>query len=262
MSITITQHPKAAASVGFVWKTVLVQVVALGAAVILWPFHQAPLLAIATATVCALIAARFLLLPVAWRCINTVMPVALAINLSMSLPHWIFSVPLLLFVLTYAPALWTRVPYYPTPRAAYPLILAELPADRPFIFLDIGCGFADMLIFLAKHRPQGQFIGIEVGPLPWFIAKLKTIACGPRNVSVQFRDMWSFPLESADVVYTFLSPAAMARMWEKVSHEMRDGATFITNSFPVPAPCTETLQVRDERSSVLYIHRITKPNNG
>jgi hypothetical protein len=37
-----------------------------------------------------------------------------------------------------------------------------------------------------------------------------------------------------DVVYAFLSPAPMPRLWEKVQAEMQPGNLFISNSFPVP----------------------------
>jgi hypothetical protein len=68
--------------------------------------------------------------------------------------------------------------------------------------------------------------------------------------------MWRTDFAQFDYVYTFLSPAAMERIWEKVSHEMSPGSTFITNSFPVPHPADEELAVRDERNGRLYIHRM------
>jgi SAM-dependent methyltransferase len=150
------------------------------------------------------------------------------------------------------------VPYYPTPRAAYGIILAELPVDRPFRFLDVGCGFGDLILTLAKHRPNGTFIGIELGPLPCLIGRLRAGASSNRNVQVLARDMWSYPFSDFDLVYTFLSPAAMTRIWDKAQCEMPPGSTFITNSFPVPAPAQEEIKVRDQRASVLYIHRMSR----
>jgi trans-aconitate methyltransferase len=161
-----------------------------------------------------------------------------------------------LLLLTYAPALWTRVPYYPTPKAAYGLILAELPHDRSFTFVDIGCGFGDLVHFLSTKRPLGRFIGIEVGPLPWLAATLKKLLLQRKNLEIHYRDMWRFPLAEIDVVYTFLSPAAMPRMWQKVVEEMKPGTCFITLSFPVPAQSDEVITVKDERASKLYLHRM------
>jgi len=248
--------PKGTASLGFAVKTALGQAIALASAFIAWPLHHSALIAILVATLVAYLAASFQALPLPWKLINVVLPVAAAINLSVEIPWWVFAAPLALLVLTYAPALWTRVPYYPTPKAAYALILAELPADKPFTFLDIGCGFGDLLTFLSQKRPLGRFIGIEVGPLPWFVANIRRLLLGRNNLLVLYRDMWRFPLREVDVVYTFLSPAAMPRMGQKVSDEMKPGSTFITLSFPVQTASDEVISVKDERASKMYIHRM------
>jgi hypothetical protein len=248
--------PKGTASVGFAFKTVLGQAIALASAFIAWPLHHSALLAILIATLAAYLAASFQALPLPWKFINVILPVAAALNLSVEVPGWLFATPLVLLLLTYAPALWTRVPYYPTPRAAYPLILAELPTDTPFTFVDIGCGFGDLLTFLSHRRPLGRFIGIEVGPLPWLIANVKRIFLRRQNLSVLYRDMWRYPLGEIDVVYTFLSPAAMPRIGQKIADEMKPGSTFITLSFPLPTASNEVLSVKDARASKLYIHRI------
>jgi hypothetical protein len=73
--------------------------------------------------------------------------------------------------------------------------------------------------------------------------------------------MWRADFSQFDYVYTFLSPAAMERIWQKVSREMRPGTTFITNSFPAPHPADEELPIHDDRNGALYIHRnLTRPN--
>ncbi len=248
--------PNATAPLGFALKTILAQAIAISSAFILWPLHHSAVFAVVLATACAYLAARFQQLPNSWKLINALLPLAAALNLSVEIPGWLFSVPFVLLALTYAPALWTRVPYYPTPRAAYALLLAELPSDRPFTFIDIGCGFGDLLRFLSQRRPLGQFIGIEVGPLPWLVANVRNILSRRRNLSILYRDMWRYPLSDVDVVYTFLSPAAMPRIWQKVTTELRPGSTFITLSFPVPAHSDEVISVKDTRASKLYIHRI------
>jgi SAM-dependent methyltransferase len=250
--------PNATAPLGFALKTILAQAIAISSAFILWPLHHSAVIALALATACAYVTARFQQLPVSWTLINALLPLAAALNLSVEIPGWLFSVPFVLLALTYAPALWTRVPYYPTPRAAYALLLAELPSDRPFTFIDIGCGFGDLLRFLSERRPLGQFIGIEVGPLPWFVANIRTIFSRRKNLSILYRDMWRYPLSDVDVVYTFLSPAAMPRIWQKVSAELRPGSKFITLAFPVPSKSDEMIAVKDQKASKLYIHRLAR----
>jgi SAM-dependent methyltransferase len=159
-------------------------------------------------------------------------------------------------LLTYAPAFWTRVPYYPTHRAAYALILAELPNDRPFTFIDIGCGTGDLLLFLSARRPKGRFVGVEIGLIPWFIAKLRSLRTRSSSVTIHFQTMWGLDLGRYDFVYTFLSPAPMERLWSKAKAEMKTGSTFITNTFETPEQASYTIAVKNERQTALYVHRI------
>lgn len=247
---------KPSAAIAFVLQTIVVQTLATATVVLGWHILQElPTLTLLACGV-AYGTASLLRMPPSWRVCNALLPLAAAFSLAVELPSWVFLVALIAMVAIYAPALWTRVPYYPTHRAAYALILAELPTDRPFVFLDIGCGFGDLLFFLQSRRPLGTFVGYEIGVLPWIWGATRAKLLRRTSISIRFQDMWRAPLTEYDVVYTFLSPAAMDRMWEKVSSEMKDGTVFMTNTFPVPAPPDETLEIRDPRGSKLYIHRM------
>jgi hypothetical protein len=241
-------------ALGFVLKTLLTQIIALSVAVLTWPLVGSVPLLLLLSTAASLFVATFLELPTAWRVLNAVLPIATATSLANEIPAWLFLMPLIALAAVYAPALLTRVPYYPTPRAAYALLLAELPTDRSFTMIDVGCGMGDLLRFLSAQRPNGSFVGVEVGLVPFLVSSVK--ALGRPNLTIHFRSMWHEDFADYDFVYTFLSPAAMPRVWDKVGSEMRAGTTFITNSFPVPAEAHEVLEVRDERASRLYIHRI------
>ncbi len=250
--------PTATAPIGFFFRTTLIQIMIASSIVIAWPALQSLPLSLILATTLATLGAYTLGLPSAWRAINALLPSAAALSLSTEVPGWIFLLGLIALATVYAPAIWTRVPYYPTPREAYPTILAEIPTASPVTLVDIGSGFGDLIIFLAKQRPQSHFVGIELGPLPWLISNLRAKLLRLPNVSFKYQDMWKLPLSEFDIVYTFLSPAAMERVWDKVTKEMRPNTTFITNSFPVPYPADETIQVHDQRRSKLYLHRITE----
>jgi SAM-dependent methyltransferase len=179
----------------------------------------------------------------------------IAITFAVEIPSYVFLVPLIALVLIYAPALWTRVPYYPTSREAYPLILAELPLDKTFVFIDIGCGFGDLLFFLAQHRPNGRFIGVEIGFIPMIVGRTKAIFL-KRPVRIYFQSMWNVSLAESDFVYTFLSPAPMAKLWDKACREMKSTSTFMSNTFEVPATPDQVARVKDPRGSVLQIFRM------
>ena len=53
-------------------------------------------------------------------------------------------------------------------------------------------------------------------------------------VDVAFGSIWDERLDHYDVVYAYLSPAAMPRLWDKARLEMKPGSLLVSNSFAVP----------------------------
>jgi hypothetical protein len=248
--------PSPLAPLLFVVHTVITQLLAGATAVATWEVSQRLALALIAATVSAIAVSSFLQLPRSWKAVNALLPLSAALSLAATVPGWVFAVPLLGLFATYAPAFWTRVPYYPTSKAAYPLILAEIPPEVPFTFVDIGCGLGDLLVFLQKHRPLGLYYGVEIGLVPYIVSKVKARTQGNGRVSIRFQDLKNLSLGEFDYVYAFLSPAAMSEVWHKACREMKHGSTFITNAFEVSAPATYKVDIKDARRSTLFVHKI------
>jgi SAM-dependent methyltransferase len=236
--------------------TVAGQLIAAGCAIGAWETTGSMAAALTIATFASFLLAHFLKLSTPWKVMNCVLPVSIASSLAITLPDWVFLTPFLALLAIYAPALWTRVPYYPTSRAAYPLILAELPADEPFTLIDIGCGMGDLLLFLERHRPKGHFVGIEIGIVPFLVSKTKSLLYGRGKISVKFQSVYKTPLTDFTFVYAFLSPAAMTQVWAKAYREMKPGSTFITNSFEVPEKASYQVNIKDLRKGVLFVHKM------
>lgn len=254
-------RPSPFAPLLFVLHTLVTQLVAGATALLAWELSESIALTLVSATCVAISVASFLQLPRSWKLVNALLPISAALSLAVAIPAWVFAVPLLGLLATYAPAFWTRVPYYPTSKVAYPLILAELPPNVPFTFIDIGCGLGDLLVFLRKHRPLGQYYGVEIGVVPYLVSKAKAHMHGNGRMSIAFKDLKKLSLEEFDYVYAFLSPAAMTTVWHKACREMKDGSTFITNAFEVSAKATYTINVKDARGSSLFVHKMADRRN-
>ena len=133
--------------------------------------------------------------------------------------------------------------------------LAELIADRPQLrFLDLGAGVGSVLRPLATTRQDAFFTGIENAPATWLAGRLRT--AGLANCDWRWGDIWQARLADYDVVYAFLSPAAMPALWQKIETEMPPGSLFISNSFAVPdIEASEIFEVDDGRKTRLYCYR-------
>lgn len=191
-----------------------------------------PLL-IPVVSVCAALLAWHWQLPLWWRYINLFfLPlVGLALYLQTHSaginPNW-FLAAFLLLLLTSLGAVRTRVPLYlSSPRAAQELAL-RLPIQGSL--MDLGCGLGGPLALVHKQRPDARLAGIETAPLNWLLAKLRLLSCA----DIRLGSLWDADLSAYDIVYAYLSPAPMARLWDKARAEMKPGSLLISNSFAIP----------------------------
>jgi len=143
----------------------------------------------------------------------------------------------------------SRVPLNLSNSITADAVLALLPAE-PSHVADLGCGDGRLLRRLARARSDCEFLGIEHAPLTWLWAWLA--ALGLANCRIRCGDFWRQPLGLFDVVYVFLSPAPMPRLWQKALGELRSGALLVSNSFAVPdAEPAQIVEIDDRRQTRL-----------
>ena len=123
-----------------------------------------------------------------------------------------------------------------------------------FTFMDLGSGIGGVLTHLAAVRPDGLYHGVEAAPLPFWWSWLRIRLGGYRNCHVQWGSLWDCDLAQYDVVFAYLSPVPMDKLWQKARREMRPGTVFISNTFAVADhPPQQTFTVDDLHHSTLYI---------
>jgi len=146
-------------------------------------------------------------------------------------PGW-FLLAFVLLLLVYRGALSGQVPLYLSNKQTVQA-LADLLAKRgPSRFLDLGAGVGSTTVPLADHLPDSHFTGYENAPLTWLLGRI--LSLGRPNIAWKWDDLWQARLGDYDVVYAFLSPAPMEKLWQKVEAEMTPGSLFISNTFPAP----------------------------
>ncbi len=150
----------------------------------------------------------------------------------------------------------TRVPLFLSSRAAAQAVAGLLPQERSFTFLDLGCGLGGVLAWLARTRPAGRYYGIESAPVPFLLSWLRA-ALGRRSCRISWGDFHKLDLSRYDVVYAYLSPAAMGGLWRKARREMRSGSLLISNGFTVPGvPPELTVAIGAQGGSRLLLWRM------
>ncbi|MDP1645982.1 MAG: class I SAM-dependent methyltransferase [Thiobacillus sp.] len=149
-----------------------------------------------------------------------------------SVPAWTYLAAFLLLVLFYWSTFRTRVPLYLSDHKAWQAVAPLLPATQAFRFIDLGSGLGGVPFYLEPRFPQGRFYGTEIAPAPWLISRLRAWLKRSR-VRFMRRDYATLNLADFDVVFAFLSPAAMPGLWQQAQAQMRSGSLFISLSFAV-----------------------------
>ncbi|MBK9777817.1 MAG: hypothetical protein IPP62_15925 [bacterium] len=202
--------------------------------------------------VAAFVVSRSLRQPFWWQLINAAFfpVIGLARHLTIH-PGW-YLAGFAVLALTSLGSLRTRVPLYLSSSAAVDAVVQRLPERPGLKVIDLGCGLGGWLLRLKAARPDLVASGVEMAPLNFLVSRLRL----SRRAEVRLGSIWETDLSGYDVVYAYLSPAPMPRLWEKVRREMRPGSLFISNSFDVPGfPPDETVELHDLSRARLLVWR-------
>lgn len=188
-----------------------------------------------------------------WSWINFAFLPALFVAQQIGLPGWVYLLGFVVLLLVNWNSLREQVPLYLTGRRAQQqlqLFLSE--CEPPLRFVDLGCGTAGTLLALARRFPRGQFVGVETAPLVFLCAWLRCLL--QDNCQIRYVSLWQVDLAAFDVVYCFLSPVPMPRLWAKAQAEMRPGSWLISNSFEIPGvPTDHVLAINEGRQTQLLL---------
>jgi hypothetical protein len=203
-----------------------------------------------------------------WLPIQLLFIPALVLVLALDIPPDFFLAAFLILLAVYWSTFRTQVPLYLSSDKVWRALENLLPSPasgggaggegKPgFRFIDLGSGLGGVLTHLASVRPDGHYSGVESAPLPFLWSWLRIRLSGYWQCSVHWGSFWDCDLAQYDVVFAYLSPVPMERLWRKARAEMRPGTVFISSTFAVPEQTPhETLQVDDLHRSTLLVWKM------
>jgi hypothetical protein len=191
-----------------------------------------------------------------WRAIQFLFPPVLLLARqaadALALPPGAFLAIFLFLLLLYWSTFRTQVPYYPSGRRVWEEVARQLPADRPLNIVDIGSGLGGLVLDLARRRPDSEVSGIELAPLPWLASRLRAWAAGSRARFIR-GDYESLNFGNYDVVFAYLSPAAMGNLWRKAEAEMGPGSVLLSYEFDIAEREPDQRLVTTDSRKILHI---------
>lgn len=169
-------------------------------------------------------------LPRWWRPVLAIAPLGLVSLLYIS-PWWYLGAAVLLAAVQWN-AVATRIPLYRSDASVAATLVEQMEKSGYRQFIDLGCGDGRLLLRMAKAMPEGQFEGVESAPMLYAIARWR---CRHQsNCRIHFGDFWKMDWGAFDLVFCFLSPEPMLRVWRKALREMPDTGCLMSLAFEVP----------------------------
>jgi SAM-dependent methyltransferase len=187
-----------------------------------------------------------------WRLIQFAFPPALFGAAGLAIPPAVFLALFLFLLLLYWSTYRTQVPYYPSGRRVREAVAALLPARRPLRVIDIGSGLGGLVLDLARRGPGVDATGIELAPLPWLLSSLRA-RLGQSRARFIRGDYETLDFGEFDLVFAYLSPAAMDALWRKAAREMRPGALLVSYEFVIEQARPKRTVYPTEGGPALYI---------
>lgn len=177
-------------------------------------------------------------------------PAAVLVN-SLQLPPAMFLAVFLFLLLLFWSTFRSQVPFYPSGLRTWDAVLELLPVDRPLKVIDIGSGLGGAVLYLSRMRQDSHFVGIELAPLPWLVSHLRAVLTRSRGAFIR-GDYTQLDFADYDVIFAYLSPAAMAALWQKARVEMRAGTLLLSYEFVIEGVKADIAVQPKENGPVLY----------
>jgi SAM-dependent methyltransferase len=186
-----------------------------------------------------------------WRPIQLLFPLALLATQALALPPHYFLGGFLLLLGWYWSTFRTQVPFYPSSPRTWDAVAQLLP-QRSLHVIDIGSGLGGMVLDLARRRPDSTVSGIELAPLPWLLSVVRArLTRSPARFTRG--DYEHLDFAQYDVVFAYLSPAVMDRLWLKAKHEMRSGSMLLSYEFNIAAKTADKTIAATSVGPALYV---------
>jgi len=180
----------------------------------------------------------------------------------MSLKIILYTLPFLFFLYHILVYFHTRVPIVNTPRKYFDQLFYNLKIPKNSTIYELGCGAQANFLFRAQNYKPCKLVGYELSILhacfARFKAKLKKKS-QKTPIEIYCQDFWKVSLSDADIVYAFLVPEIVQKVWEKLKKEAKPGTILISLADQIPGEkIWQQIPTRpnDTKTTYYYIYRV------
>lgn len=176
-----------------------------------------------------------------WRWIHGIFPLAMFVMSMWAIPNEVYLVGFLVSLSIFWTTFRSQVPFFPSRPIVREKVVQLIPQDQAIRMIDIGSGLGDLSMYIAKQRSNSQVEGVEIAPMPWLISAFRAWI-SQSSAKFTLGDYHALDFAQYDLVFAYLSPAAMTTLWQKAQLEMLAGSLLVSYEFEIPGiPPTFTI---------------------
>lgn len=193
--------------------------------------------------------------PTWWILIHLLFLPLIFIFFTLTIPAWLYLAIVIAMTLIFWGTIRGDVPLFLSSNEVADAVSLLVELEKAKNFADLGAGVGTVAIYVAKELPDLNVEAWERAPLPFLMSLWR--GKNLQNYKALRENFFNADFGKYDVIFAFLSPAAMPDVSEKIQREMKSGTLFISSSFPSDLWQPENiLHLRDFRKTVLYCYRI------
>ena len=145
----------------------------------------------------------------------------------------------------------------PSSSKAYDTMMKLVDETGSGSIIDLGSGWGNFVIRIAKKNPHRQVIGYELSLLPWITSTLLKKALGLENLALYRQNFYNVNLSNASVLVCYLYPEAMEKIKNKLLLEQPKVDFLISNNFALPTwQSYKVVTIDDFYKSPIYLYKI------
>lgn len=190
-----------------------------------------------------------------WRWIHAIFPVAIVGMSLWTVPNEVYLIGFLISLSVFWTTFRSQVPFFPSRPIVWQKVAELIPKNQSIRMIDIGSGLGDLSMHIAKANTSSQIEGIEIAPLPWLVSMVRAWWRGS-SAKFHLGNYHELDFAQYDLVFAYLSPAAMSALWQKAQLEMQTGSLLVSYEFEIAdVPPTFTID-NGSHAPTIYVWTI------
>lgn len=147
-------------------------------------------------------------------------------------------------------------PWVPTNRKDYKRINTILLSSQGKKFIDLGCGSAGLLVYLAKNNPQVYFVGVEIAFPLFLFAWMRVKLAGLNNIKILYQDLFRVNLTNFDIIFVYGYPRSIKkRLTEKIKGEFKSKGIILSYVFKFHELKLKQIDKPTDKDLPIYIYK-------